>query len=67
MRGADIYRIYIYISGIMFLCTMNCLSMDVLKSQIGGTGLWEGLDNNVALRKRGYTGVGKFREKLESY
>lgn len=48
----------------MFLCTMNCLSMDALKSQIGETGLWEGLDNNVALRKRGYTGIGKFRGEV---
>ena len=43
---------------------MYCLFMDVLESQIGETRLWEGLDKNVAVRKRGHTGMHKFREKI---
>lgn len=58
----QVHTEYTSIIGIKFICTMYCLSMDVLKSQIGDTGQWEGLDNNVALRKRGYTGIGKLGE-----
>lgn len=44
-----------------------CLFMGALESQMGQTKLYEGLDKNVAVKKRGHAGIHNLREKTESY